>query len=1587
MTEEIVENIPINELIATELLPQPVFSAKNIPENIFPYFNQEWNKILFENPIKPSEVFNFKLPDEGENIYIDNKNLTNPTFDTTYMENNFANKLQFYYNYLDINPQLEEKTIEGKTCKNLLALSPFYVQTIERLLMVMIFIHLDQCHDFLDSGRGATKYTLNENIYTDYDDLIKSFDYGDLIPNDDSLKIYTGSKSSETALERYGEPKSPDVSINVLILDNPCNNPWHQMSIRTSFCGGLSNYGIFLLEDTSYRLLKSLNFINENDEISSDYLTELLKKLPTIFVFEENGIYPKSNGGTSGFVLSLDETGEVKVKDDGTIMKPENVDTEQFIVRFLPFVSKNYDDGMHILWEFNSLKHIYIVKLKQLKVQKYISYSKQLESVEKEDPMNSGKKIKEKIGVDIPDKENYRVYDPIYEASKFVTLDLIIPQQNIETRPIFQKIVGSTEREMKSVCDFILNKYDDSQEEERNIAKEKYDKLISEVKNQVFVNSIQSLMRGVNYTINVPERTNYSNIIFNNILKILFKTNLASTDKLFVPGESIYESKRNILKNSYDIVDNNAGLILETVDLIKNAENGENVSEMENENNPPFVKNVTPETSNNVLFNKQFAVINDTAAIPKEAYYITAMNNVDAEYDSKYDIKYVNYPYKFTIVSGTTDGSGQGGQITPTYHPPELDIYMPIFDEMTGELRGCIMRICFLSKINENRLNMVNKGIVENHFIYIDLVDDTGSSYTNDVSLYQERMDIILKYALSNSYLFDENSNVSNFVLLKGDGTNKKWYKYIGDDGLKVLTLNEYSNHLYSLFRIYKGTTIKIDKDVSELSTIFSKSSTEYCMLKQLHNVAVKLYNEDASLRNGISPQMVDFSILKRTLDNFDNEIMNNPSTLRNFVFELGFILRNKYDGDKSRGTDTMFYNKSGFIEGFQITNDHNAFSSANIFSFDSLLVGSIYSTFYFAPYVNNDNKIPISNSIYKETLLDGVSSTVAQLKNVSYCDIMNSVKRQLLYTVPKIPKKDSDKQGLVFGKEPRELRSSSRSARTTGEAVSISATSIKTSTPVSTEETVSAKAPTARKKKEVATASSEGLAFNRPSDRKKKAVPATTTTPSETSPLEEPTQEAFMGGERMIEDVIIPNKIDSNFGLAKGIDLKMQLEKQTQMAISTRKDCEELYKASLIRTLRYNSEIMKNMGEKYDDFLINNQPNREKIENFIDFKIMLTLLDVKNAMFFYFIPKVTSESIMNVFDTISEKSSIDSLVSLKNKYLFVFERYDEINYIDKTGLSFFDYTLPVFTSQNQKYKYLPYYFLQWTKNVKNELLLVQKYVSDYVELNPSFKKSFVTFDNKFVVLAKIFTYLRENYMMVNENIELLNKIFPDVPDKKDLYSIEELYIICLFFINVSNELKNEITQMMIGKIFDEPLNIPFSNEEIIPNEYLNYTDDSIDYNNNKVLKFSNLHQITSFLSSNSNPIPNYLIAMMNFRFDHTVSNNTDEFVQSLFEQLINYFKSQEKNLSNEDNNIFKECGYGLLYKIYLQYSFLEDVLLEYQMYLTPTEKKALQLEGGKTIKYKRKNVKHTRRKHNGNKKGKMSRREKKYKNKKYTRK
>ena len=71
------------------------------------------------------------------------------------------------------------------------------------------------------------------------------------------------------------------------------------------------------------------------------------------------------------------------------------------------------------------------------------------------------------------------------------------------------------------------------------------------------------------------------------------------------------------------------------------------------------------------------------------------------------------------------------------------------------------------------------------------------------------------------------------------------------------------------------------------------------------------------------------------------------------------FLIRNKYIGDNSRATDTLYYDKEAVIQPIQISNDENTLSTAKLVNVSSILAspGSSERHIYISPYLTNKNQ------------------------------------------------------------------------------------------------------------------------------------------------------------------------------------------------------------------------------------------------------------------------------------------------------------------------------------------------------------------------------------------------------------------------------------------------------------------------------------------------------------------------------------------------------------------------------------------------------------------------------------------------------
>lgn len=335
-----------------------------------------------------------------------------------------------------------------------------------------------------------------------------------------------------------------------------------------------------------------------------------------------------------------------------------------------------------------------------------------------------------------------------------------------------------------------------------------------------------------------------------------------------------------------------------------------------------------------------------------------------------------NYPFKFTIASGSLDSSALGGQSIPQYHPPEVDIYMPIFDlGNTSELLGIIVRMVFVKKIQSNPINSKSQVAVFCHFVYVDF-KRTNIKPPTDRSQYPTKFKELLEYTIKYTTYIKEDSDCIDIEILKSqtninsdenidfklkfpDGSIRKWYKY---------------------YTFTQGPTVKnsivIPTSYFTISALKIKASSDY-VAEGIVNVAENIINNSETLRT--------------IFGNNDNGKL---------LFMKLFLIRNKYTGDKSRSTDTLFLNQIKYLEGVQISNDENTLYNSQMFGLNTIWSTSSKSVFYMTPYITPNDKFPITNGSYVKNLCEGLKSnpknkTITSTEGKSISSDINIYKKE----------------------------------------------------------------------------------------------------------------------------------------------------------------------------------------------------------------------------------------------------------------------------------------------------------------------------------------------------------------------------------------------------------------------------------------------------------------------------------------------------------------------------------------------------------------------------------------------------------------
>jgi hypothetical protein len=290
---------------------EPILQASSvsIPEFLesepYPYFYHTWNKRLMCNVEDVKEAFH--INDNKINIYISNEESNNNCNNFSVQHNKYGNSLQNYYDIIEQTQYLQTNWRDQERI-NITNLTPIYLQKCENIMTTMLFMPLDQCHDF----RGGRT---------------------------------TGSSSWVTEISKGTLMKDINVSLENGITDNLYSNDFMNTLVKTSFSGKKNIVGIMVIGDDSMKTLLSDGspFKISEDSIDIQKIMDSFGQLITI---------------ASDITMNCDPKGNrLKVN--------VNENTAQII--FLGFTSDGWDRGMHDVWSMNERKHIYSIKIDKIK--------------------------------------------------------------------------------------------------------------------------------------------------------------------------------------------------------------------------------------------------------------------------------------------------------------------------------------------------------------------------------------------------------------------------------------------------------------------------------------------------------------------------------------------------------------------------------------------------------------------------------------------------------------------------------------------------------------------------------------------------------------------------------------------------------------------------------------------------------------------------------------------------------------------------------------------------------------------------------------------------------------------------------------------------------------------------------------------------------------------------------------------------------------------------------------------------------------------------------------------------------------------
>jgi len=962
-------------------------SSISIPEFLvgepYPYFYHTWNKLLLCNLNDVAETFHINTSNDLDpNIYVFNNDLKDVKSNCSNFEtqhHKYGNSLQNYYRVVNQTSESIHPNWKEMERIDITSITPIYLQKCENIMTTLFFMPLDQCHDFRGGRTSGSSSWVTE------------ISKGVLKKDVDGEELLEG------------------------ITENIYSNDFMNTLVKTSFSGKQGIVGIMIIGDDSFQLLSNSEYKN-GDNLDIQKIMDCFDQFITL--------------GTD-ITMHCDPRGN-------RLKLPVEEKHAQLI--FLGFTSDGWDKGMHDVWSMNEKKHIYSIKINSIKQlpsgEPEVIYSgDKVTSVENivpcyemlyksKDESNSdafinnfeidGKKITKKNFNDFFSQE---VFDKLYNdflAELYRIEKHIDVEEDVEEEGQGGGAIDETSILRGATYKFYGVRSPDSKASERLSPENRARYFIFE---NIFIEILKKISKNISPQIHpdfkYPEVTNMlcdgtEENLNDRINKVndLYET---VKDKIYSEYPKIYDKDtynklRSKMNNGCDKVNENRFIIKQfgTVNDMNIAPVIEKVMDSLNCSDNCNIVNVESLVEEDE-FREENSQGSTTAASESDSdtseLIISKPKTKKKEFKSpcqtaidtniEQDLNY-KYPFRFQVVSGVLDSSLQGGENIPEYFPPEMDIFMTIFDNQ-GNLQGAVIRMTFLKVILKNTTNSKNNARVFSHFIYVgfdeinlECEDKLGENWKINPEQYPFALKQLINYTVNNtSFLPSLTQNlVSNFELKLKDDTFKRWYFYFSDTAGP--SVSEGINDVVK--KIFSGQIGIISDDNVDVSESIVK-------------VAQKLYINSPKLR----------------------EIFREETgVVRNYAFESIFLLKIKYIGDKSRCTDSLFLNRNKYAECMQITGDENAYFTALINGASTIYSPPSKFAMYFAPYFtygdveseakpgdkllkgSPDGLEPVGKflmnlPIYKETLLKGESPTEFKINS-------SSSKKKIINTEAAIP-------------------------------------------------------------------------------------------------------------------------------------------------------------------------------------------------------------------------------------------------------------------------------------------------------------------------------------------------------------------------------------------------------------------------------------------------------------------------------------------------------------------------------------------------------------------------------------------------------